>query len=72
VNDRIAVDLFINHVQVFFQSEKLDDERFLGSLIEEDIPSLPDGKNPVRRLNNIGIESLGKSKKLSAFQGVLK
>jgi hypothetical protein len=50
----------------------LDDERFLGSLIEENIPPLPDGKNPVRRLNNIGIEGFGKPKKLSAFQGVLK
>jgi len=50
----------------------LDQERLFDSLVEEEIPALPDGKNPIRGLNNVGIEDLGKSKKLSAFQGVLK
>jgi gamma-glutamylcysteine synthetase len=42
VNDWIAVDLFINGVQVFIQSEKLNDERLFNSLIEEEFPVLPD------------------------------
>jgi hypothetical protein len=50
----------------------LDYKRLFDSLIEEEFPALPEGKNPIRGLNDVGIEDLGKSKKLSAFQGVLK
>ena len=72
VNDRIPVDLFLNRIQIFIQSEKLDQERFFNSFIEEGFSFLPEGKNPIRGLDDVGIEDLGKSKKLSAFQGILE
>jgi len=72
VNDRVPVDLSINEIQIFIQSEKSDHEPFFDSFVEEEFSNLPDGKNPTRRLNNIVIEDFGKSKKLSAFQGMLK
>jgi hypothetical protein len=72
VNDGVLVDLFINKIQVFLQSEKADHERLFDSLIEEGVSHLPDGKNLIRGLNHVGIEDLGKTKKLPAFQGVLK
>jgi hypothetical protein len=72
VNDGVLVDLFINEIQVFIQSEKADHERLSDSLIEEEFSDLPDGKNLIRGLNQVGIEDFGKSEKLSAFQGVLK
>jgi len=72
VNDGVPVDLFINEIQVFIQSEKADHEGLFDSLIEEEFSDLPDGKNPIRGLNQVAIEDFGKSEKLSAFQGVLK
>jgi hypothetical protein len=54
------------------QSKESDHESLFDSFIEEELSGLPDRKNPVRRLNNIVIEDFGKSKKLSAFQGMLK
>jgi hypothetical protein len=50
----------------------LNQKRFFHPLIEKILPSLTDGKNPIRGLNDVGIEELGESKKLSAFQGMLK
>jgi hypothetical protein len=50
----------------------LDHDRLFDSLVEEEVPALPDGKHPTRGLNDIGIEDFGKSKKLSALQCVLK
>jgi hypothetical protein len=72
VNDKVLVDLFINEIQVFIQSKKADHESLFGSLIEEEFSDLPDGKDLIRGLNHVGIEDLGKTKKLSAFQGVPK
>ena len=72
VNDGVLVNLFVNEIQVFIQSEKMDQERLFDSLIEEEFSDLPDGKNPIRGLNQVGIEDFSKSKKLSAFQGMLK
>jgi len=72
VNDGVLVDLFINEIHVFIQSEKSNHETLFDSLIEKEFSDLPDGKNPIRGLNQVGIEDLGKSKKLSAFQGMLK
>jgi hypothetical protein len=72
VNDRVPVDLFINCVQVFIQSEKSNQEWFFNTLKENGFSFLPYRKNPIRRLNDVGIEDLGKPKKLTAFQGVLK
>jgi hypothetical protein len=54
------------------QSEKPDHKSLFGSFKKEQLSDLPDGKNPIGRLNNVAIEDLSKSKKLSAFQGVLK
>jgi hypothetical protein len=50
----------------------LGQKGLVDSLIEEGFSFLPEGKNPVGGLNDIGIEDLRKSKKLSAFQGRLK
>jgi hypothetical protein len=72
VNDRVSVDLFVNEIQILIQSKKSDYKSPIDSFVEEELSDLPDGKNPVRRLNNIVVEDFGKSKKLSAFQGMLK
>jgi hypothetical protein len=72
VNHCIFVDFFVNGIQIFIQSEKLNQERFFNALIEKGFSFLPEGKNPVRGLNDVGIGDLRKSKKLSAFQGVSK
>jgi hypothetical protein len=50
----------------------VDYARLFDSLVKDEIPALPDGKNPIGGLNDVGIEDFCKSKKLSAFQGVLK
>jgi len=72
VNDRVLVDFFQNRIQIFIQPEKLNQERLFDSLIEKGFSSLPEGKNSIRGLNDVGIEDFGKSKKLSAFQGMVK
>jgi len=72
VNDRVPVDLFIDEIQIFIQSKKSDHESLLGSFIEEVFSDLPDGKNLIRRLNNIVVEDFRESKKLSTFQGMPK
>jgi hypothetical protein len=72
VNDGVLVDLLINEIQVFIQSEQMDHERLFDSFIKEEFSDLPDGKNLIRGLNDVGIEDLNKSKKLSAFQGMLE
>jgi hypothetical protein len=72
VNDRVLVDLSINEIHVFIQPEKLNHKRLFGSLKEKEFSDLPDGKNPIRGLNQVSVEDLGKPKKLSAFQGMLK
>jgi hypothetical protein len=68
VNGRVLVDLLINRIQIFIQSEKLDQEGFFNPLIEKEFTSLPERKNPIRGLDEVGIENLRKSKKLSAFE----
>jgi hypothetical protein len=50
----------------------MDHERLFDSFIKEEFSDLPDGKNLIRGLNDVGIEDLNKSKKLSAFQGMLE
>jgi hypothetical protein len=72
VDDRVPVDLFINQIQIVIQSKKSGQEPFFDSFVEEEFSNLPDRKNLIRRMNNIVIEDFGKSKELSAFQGMLK
>ena len=50
----------------------MNQKGLVDSLIEEGFFYLPEGKNPVGGLNDIGIEDLRKSKKLPAFKGRLK
>jgi hypothetical protein len=50
----------------------LNHEGLFDPLIEEEFTALPNGKNPIRGLDDVGIEDFGKSKKLSAFQAVVK
>jgi hypothetical protein len=67
MDHRIPVDLFQYGIERFFQSEKTDEERFFNPFIEEEISLLPEGKNPIRGMNDVGTENLGKSKKLPAL-----
>jgi hypothetical protein len=64
---RVPVDLLQYGIERFLQSEKMDQERFFNPLIEKEISLLPEGKNPIRGMNDVGIENFGKSKKLPAL-----
>jgi hypothetical protein len=55
MNHWIPVDLFQNRIEIFIQPEKIDQERFFNPLVEKDISFLPEAKNPIRGLNNVGI-----------------
>jgi hypothetical protein len=45
----------------------MDQERLFNPFVEKEISFLPEGKNPIRRMNGVGIKNFGKSKKLPAF-----
>jgi hypothetical protein len=67
MNHGIPVDLLQYNIEIFVQSEKMDQERFFNPLVEKEISSLPERKNPIRGMNDVGIENFSKSKKLPTF-----
>jgi hypothetical protein len=67
VNGRIPVNRLQQRIQVFLQSEKMDQESFFHSFIEKRVPLLPKGEDAIRRLNNVGFLNLGISEKLSTL-----
>jgi hypothetical protein len=72
MNDRVLVNFFLDKIEIILQPEKLDQKRLFNALIEKGFPFLTKRKDLIRGLNEIGIENLCKSKKLSAFQGMLQ
>jgi hypothetical protein len=72
VNHWIPVDLSQHGIEIFIQSEEMDQERFFNPLVENEVSFLPQRENPIRGLDDVGIQDLGKPEKLSAFQGVLE
>jgi hypothetical protein len=63
----IPVDPLQYGIERFLKSEKIDQERLFNPLVEKEISFLPEGENPIRGMNDVGIEHFGKSKKLPAF-----
>jgi hypothetical protein len=72
MNDRILIDLSQNGIEVFIQSEELDQESLLHSLRKEGFSALPQGEDPAGGLNDIGLPAPRKPKELSTFHGVLE
>jgi hypothetical protein len=70
MNHWVLVNLFENKIQIFIQSEKPNQKRFFYSFIEKEVPFLIEREDPIRRLDEIGIHHLGKTEKLSTFQGI--
>jgi hypothetical protein len=64
---RVLVDLLQYAIERLLQSEKTDQEKFFNPLIVEEVSLLPEGKNPIRGMNDVGIENFGKPKKLPAL-----
>jgi len=70
VNDRISINRSQNPLEIFIEPKESDKKRLFDPLIEEEIPFLPERKDPIRSLNQVGVLTLCEAKKLSTLQGV--
>jgi hypothetical protein len=51
VNGRIPINLLQNGIQIFIQSEKMEQEVLFHSFIEENVPFLPEGEEVIGGLD---------------------
>jgi hypothetical protein len=67
VNRRIPINLLQNGIQIFIQSEEMDQEVLFNSFIEENVPFLPEREEVIGGLDKVGPHDLSISEKLAAF-----
>jgi len=67
VDERVPINILQNGIQVFIQSEEMDQEVLFDSIIEEKVPFLPEREEVIGGLDKVGPHDLGISKKLAAF-----
>jgi hypothetical protein len=72
MDNGVPVNLFQNGIEIVIQPQEINDECFLHPLVKEDVAFLAERKNPAGGLDKIGIDHLGKTENLPAFQGILK
>jgi hypothetical protein len=72
MNRRVPINLLQKGVQIFIQSEKMDQEVLFHSLIVQNVPLLPEREKVIGGLNKVGSHDLGISEKLAALQSVLE
>jgi hypothetical protein len=72
MNGRIAINLLQNGIQIFVQSEKMNQELLFHSFVEENIPLLPEREEVIGGLDQVGPHDLGIPEKLAAFQSILQ
>jgi hypothetical protein len=67
VDEGIPINILQNGIQIFIQPKEMDQEVFFHSVIEENVPFLPERKSVIGGLDKVGPHDLGISEELAAF-----
>jgi hypothetical protein len=67
MNEGVPINLLQNGIQIFIQSEKMDQEVLFHSFVEKNVPFLPEREEVIGGLDKVSPHDLGISEKLAAF-----